>query len=427
MSDPLILGEPQDWASLDAPSLILDGIFADAGFKRAVLEQWRAYSALPDRPLVKLARDFWPGMDVESWDLYPLVALIRMILYKEASAGIDTFRKVAELEDFLGRFPAEIARYRPVNKPNPDAVFWPDPTREKGPRSLFDTLPFVRNHGLVTKETPVGSAGSCFAIEVASSLQERGYNYIVTEAFSNADKSVFYPDFRDTTRPVFSANWGILFNSPSFMQVAERAFGEKEFPRLLVRLNDRYYTDPFREQVMFSSPAAYIEDYEKHTAASRDALLKSEVFIVTMGLNECWEYLPDGSFLHRNPLCNELFTAVRHRTLTVEENVRYLQRFYDIVRAHNPKFKLIVSVSPIPFVATGRAEHYHVVTANTHSKAVQRVAAEILAEANKDVHYLPSYEMVTTCIRDAWDDDQRHVKRSTVDRVMELFARMFVA
>ena len=248
---------------------------------------------------------------------------------------------------------------------------------------------------------------------------------LVTEKFCNEDKSVFYPDFRDESRPMFSANWGILFNAPSFMQVAERAFGEKKFPHLLIRLG-QYLTDPFREQVMFTSPEAYEQDYEAHTAASREALLRSEVFIVTMGLNECWQFVADGSFLHRNPLHNDLYAAIKHRTLTVDENVQYLQRFIDIVRAHNSKFKVIVSLSPIPFLATGRAHEHHVITANAHSKAVQRVAAEKLCEQNKDVYYLPSYEVVTHCVRDAWENDQRHVKRSTVDRVMELFDKMFV-
>jgi hypothetical protein len=54
------------------------------------------------------------------------------------------------------------------------------------------------------------------------------------------------------------------------------------------------------------------------------------------------------------------------------------------------------------------------------------VAAEQLVEANENIHYLPSYEMVTTCLKDAWEDDQRHVKRSAVDRIMALFDRMYV-
>ena len=160
----------------------------------------------------------------------------------------------------------------------------------------------------------------------------------------------------------------------------------------------------------------------------REGFLKSEVFIITLGLNECWEYMPDGSVISRNPSSSKALNALlRHKVLTVEENVANVQRFIDVIRAHNPNFKLIVSVSPIPFLATGLARTTHVVTANGHSKAVLRVAAEELVKRNKDVHYLPSFELVTSCIKDAWEDDQRHVKRSSVDRVMTLFDAMFVA
>ena len=75
----------------------------------------------------------------------------------------------------------------------------------------------------------------------------------------------------------------------------------------------------------------------------------------------------------------------------------YLQRFLDVIRAHNPDLQLIVSVSPIPFLATGRADKYHVVAANCLSKAVLRVAAEEIVKRNEGVYYFPSYELVTTC------------------------------
>jgi hypothetical protein len=83
-------------------------------------------------------------------------------------------------------------------------------------------------------------------------------------------------------------------------------------------------------------------------------------------------------------------------------------------------------VSPIPFVATVRSQDHHVVEANTHSKAVLRVAADELVRANKDVFYFPSYELVTTCMENPWAEDQRHVSRETVAKVMGMFNAMYV-
>ena len=97
-----------------------------------------------------------------------------------------------------------------------------------------------------------------------------------------------------------------------------------------------------------------------------------------------------------------------------------------MVRAHNPNLKLILTVSPVPFLATGRAETHHVVTANTHSKAVLRVAADIIVERNTDVFYFPSYEVVTVCSETIWTEDQRHIHPSAVAKVMETFDEMFL-
>jgi hypothetical protein len=429
MTLPTIVGDDRDWSSTELPSVMLDAMFGDDPFKTDVLKEWPALRKAADKPLASLVEDQFPGAGLGDSGIYQLFALTRVVILRSAGkwSAEDLARKGQALREFIGQYHQEANRYTARGKPNPHAVMWPDPTRAQNPRSIYEDLPYVQNLGLISKETPVGSAGSCFAVQIASNLQRRGYNYVVTEFCANPEKTVVYPDHREgDNSAMFCANWGILFNSPSFMQIAERAFGEKNFPRLLLRRRD-YYIDPFREGVNFQSPEAYEENYEKHTAASREALLKAEVFVVTMGLNECWQYLPDGSFIHRNPNNPEFYAMVRHRTLTVEENVRYIQRFYDIVRAHNLKFKLIVTVSPIPFLATGLAHEKHVVVANSHSKATLRLAAEQLVQTNEDVHYLPSYEMITSCIRDAWEEDQRHVKQAAVDRVMQLFDAMFMA
>ena len=80
----------------------------------------------------------------------------------------------------------------------------------------------------------------------------------------------------------------------------------------------------------------------------------------------------------------------------------------------------------LAFLATTRADSHHVVTANAHSKAVLRVAAEEVVRSNRYVHDFPSYETVTECTSEPWDSDQRHVSRDAVSRVMALFDAMFV-
>ncbi|MDX2212957.1 MAG: GSCFA domain-containing protein [Oculatellaceae cyanobacterium bins.114] len=301
--------------------------------------------------------------------------------------------------------------YSPSQKLNPNAVFWPNPTYQANPRSIYNELPYAQKFNFLNKQTPVGSAGSCFAMEIADRLKTEGYNYVVTEP-----------------NPYSCAAWGTLFNAPSFRQLIEKAFGLRQLPRLLYSVkhfDKTLYYDPFREEISFDSVEEFEVDYERHIERAREALLKVKVFIITLGMNEILYLKSDGSILSRFPwrLGSSL---VNRKVLTVEENIAELQNMLDIWRSYNPDLKLIISVSPVPLHATFRAENHHVITANSHSKSVLRVAAEEFISRNSDVYYFPSYETVLYCTKNAWEKDQRHVSQEAISNVMKLFNVMFL-
>ena len=315
--------------------------------------------------------------------------------------------------------------YGPQDKPNPNAVYWPNPSHPHHPRSKYEETPVALKHKIMNAKTPVGSAGSCFASEISYALQSRNFNYIVTERADNPAEGVIVDCYKAGDKYAhFCANYGIQFNTPSFRQLAEKAFGTRKFEKLLIQQENGLFVDPYRESVFFTSRKAYLADYEKHVEAIRNALTQCEVFIITLGLNECWQ-LSDGSVIARNPRYG-LHPFAKHTVLTVEENIENVQTFYDLIKKHNPAIKLIISVSPVPFLATGLAETSHVIAANTHSKAVLRVAAESLVNSNDDMFYLPSYELITECIKEPFTEDHRHIKKSAVARVIDMFEDIFV-
>lgn len=330
-----------------------------------------------------------------------------------------------DLANYQQTFKDSYQRYSPIGKPNANGIFWPNPEHLKHPQSQFTQLPFVKKHPIMDMTTPIGSAGSCFAFEISKYFQQNNYNYVITERNDSVNSGLVIDGYQPGDAIAkFCANYGILFNSPSFSQLAEKAFGLRTFEKLLIESEQGVYLDPYRENVFFRSQQAYLEDYDKHLAAVKASFLQCKVFVVTMGLNECWQ-LHDGTVMSRNPREN-MFQLVKHKTLTVEENVSHIQRFFDIIKQHNPDFKLIISVSPVPFLATGRANEHHIISANTHSKAVLLVAAEKLVTNNPDMYYLPSYELVTQCEKDAWHGDRRHVKSEVVARVVSMFEEIFV-
>ena len=315
--------------------------------------------------------------------------------------------------------------YSTANRVNPNAVFWPDPTEPRNGRSLYAELPFARKTPLIDRSTAIVSAGSCFASEIAHALQANGYNYLVKERNKGRPGSYEFLDTGNT--PNSSAAWGVIFNTPSFRQLVEKAFGVRQLPKILWTQQFRgklCFMDPFRENIAFESLEAYEENYLEHIRAAREAFLEMEVFIITLGLNEVWYFKADGAVFSRSPW-RVASSLVGFKSMTIQENIDDLVRMTEILRVHNPKVKIICTLSPIALHATFRGDEQHIVAANAHSKAVLRVAAEEFSRRCADVHYFPSYEVVTTSTEQPWTADQRHVAPEAVKKVMTLFHQIY--
>lgn len=412
---PAVFGIEQGLLDDGALAFLLRSIFSDRAFQAYLFQQ---ISAAPNR-----VRTYEELLDVLNGFFQQTIP---------AAEGEDRDRLLAHAKEYqrhCAETEAAWSAYSTKGKPNPMGVFWPNPTRKDG-KSLKQVTPVGERFPLVDRTTAIGSAGSCFAYEIARNLQRRGFNYVVTEPEHDGSKGVAV-DAYDPSNPYarFSATWGLVFNTPSLRQLAERAYGIAGPSPVLVeeRIRDggTIYTDPYREGVAFAGPDAFTADCPNHLNAVRRAFTETEVFIVTLGLNECWELKADGTVLSNNPRSGWMYALSRPRVLTVAENVTEVERFLSIVRKHNPSFSVILSLSPIPLMATHRPDQ-HVIAANAHSKAVLRVAAEEIVARNDGVYYFPSYEYVMHCAEGAWRPDERHVTDETVGKIMEMFDDMFM-
>ncbi|WP_420549076.1 GSCFA domain-containing protein [Curvivirga sp.] len=395
--------------------------------------------------LNEIAEAFFPDMGLED-ALYPslkqyleekktILELLELIYVFFKQIPDDVFQALpctrAEYIEKIKQVSEEInfkrGIYTKENKPNPDGVYWP---RENS--FLEETIePFAKKYPIMDMNTLLGAAGSCFASEFSFAMQSNKFNYLIKEPLHTGEHGIFNSSTRNNPNmPDSSAQWGTLFNTPSFTHLAERAFGDRSFPKILVSETNKngltQYNDPYREGVFFQSQEIFEDDYELHLKAVREVFEECEVFVFTPGLSECWEYMPHGSVMSRNPRNETLRSLSRPRVLTYEDNVHYMQRFIDIVRHHNPKIKFIISVSPIPFLATTRGHEMHVMEANVLSKAAIRLAVDHVCRNNQDVFYFPSYELVTTVLPKPWEEDMRHVTKETVGKVVGLFEKMFV-
>ncbi len=103
-----------------------------------------------------------------------------------------------------------------------------------------------------------------------------------------------------------------------------------------------------------------------------------------------------------------------------------LRAFLAKLRLVNPGVRMILTVSPVPLVAT--FEPRHVLVSTAYSKAALRVAAEVIASSEPEVCYFPSYEIITgpQARGRYYAEDLRSVTPEGVARVMEIFSRHFL-
>ena len=153
-------------------------------------------------------------------------------------------------------------------------------------------------------------------------------------------------------------------------------------------------------------------------AQARDA----DLIILTFGLVEIWYDREVGIYLNIPPMYNEVRRQPGRYELHVlsYEDLRadMIEIFNLIFAKGKPGVKILATISPVPLHTTFRDQDC--LQANSYSKAVQRAALEEVLGKFDNVHYFPSYEMVALAAPSvAWvDDDFRHVRPETVDRIM---------
>jgi hypothetical protein len=286
-----------------------------------------------------------------------------------------------------------------------------------------DTDPVVDFPFRIALSDNVMTAGSCFAQYISGRLAESGFGFLVTEKANPfmEEEAEIYNYGR------FTARYGNIYTSRQLLQLIRRAYGK------FVPVEDIWpgpggrFIDPFRPQIQpngFATKEEYWADRKVHFAAIRKAFETLDVFIFTLGLTEMWESTADGAAF---PVCpgtaaGEFNSRLhRFRNLTVIEVVEDLTAFLQELRAINPRAKTILTVSPVPLVAT--AEDTHVLAATTYSKSVLRVAAETIVRREANVAYFPSYEVIMgpQARGRYFESDLRTITEEGVDQVMRLF------
>ena len=154
-------------------------------------------------------------------------------------------------------------------------------------------------------------------------------------------------------------------------------------------------------------------------------------FVFTIGLAEVWQDRETGGVFWRG-IPDEIFDANRHvfRLTTVDENARNLTRMIEIIRSLNPTAPIVLTLSPVPLMATFR--DISCLTADCVSKSVLRVALDqVMSTKPANVYYWPSFEIVKWIGANLpWaaygrKGEARAIDRPLVRQIMDEFVEAF--
>lgn len=292
----------------------------------------------------------------------------------------------------------------------PDSSFWKQAVAQV-PLSAFD--PVTRVPARLTRSDRVATAGSCFAQHISKRLRAGGFQFLAMEKAEGGYD--------------FSARYGNIYTARQLLQLFDRAYGHFQPLDGCWTRPDGSFCDPFRPEVAsFPTVEALEADRAGHLQAVRSMFEQLDVFVFTLGLTECWRSREDGAVYPLAPgVSAGVYDKDRHEFVNfgVADVVNDMQAFIAKLRAVNPKARLILTVSPVPLMATYTANHVSVAT--TYSKSVLRVVAEMLAQSTPDVYYFPSYEIITGNYNRGryFAADLRGVTEEGVDHVMSVFMR----
>lgn len=302
----------------------------------------------------------------------------------------------------------------------PDFHFWRRSVSAVPPEQ-FD--PIISTRLKLHADTKVATAGSCFAQHIARRLSATGHHYLVTEAgelLPPQDRS--YRNYG-----VYSARYGNIYTVRQLVQLFRRAYGEFVPSDTAWQRPDGRFIDPFRPEIEpdgFATPDDVAISREEHFDAVRAMFAQVDVFVFTLGLTESWQSRHDGAVF---PLCPAVVAGSSASTgydfinFSYDEIVADLKEFLRLLRGVNPEAKLLLTVSPVPLVAT--YESRHVMVSTVASKSILRAAADEIVRLDHRVDYFPSYEIIanpfsTHCY---YESDSRTVSSAGVDHVMRVF------
>lgn len=240
------------------------------------------------------------------------------------------------------------------------------------------------------------SFGSCFAQHVSRALAASGFNWT---DFEPAPPFLSSEVARRYGYGIYSARVENIYTLAALRQwlcwafepdQADMSYWTGEGNRVLDPLR------PFVEPDGFATEDEFLTARHRTFAALRDSVRQADVFIFTLGQTEAWLHKDRGLVYALCPGTQAgSFDPDQHifENFSFQKNRDDLEAVLDLLRRENPSIQVILTVSPVPLVATAVPDS-HAIVSNTYTKSVLRAVAGEAAAQHDNVDYFPSYELI---------------------------------
>ncbi len=272
----------------------------------------------------------------------------------------------------------------------------------------------------ISKNDSIFTIGSCFAREIEKHLSKFGFKLPALSISIPAEERN-------------SQTGNDLLNKYSVHSMENElrwAFGEPmPADDFFLRAADGLWHDAQLVPNLKPAPQDRVAERRELVSSLFKKLPECRIIVLTLGLAEAWFDNKTKLYLNGMPpqyAINLESNRFELHILSLEDIIDSLDRIHSLLSSHgHPEFKILITVSPVPFKATFSGND--ALLANMYSKSVQRSAAELFSRRHENVDYFPSYEIVALSDRKiAYELDNIHVTSDLVSHIMSTVTSAYV-
>ena len=304
----------------------------------------------------------------------------------------------------------------------PKSAFWKTGVAQENPYSIEGIYKKKFN---ISAGTKIATAGSCFAQHISRHLKKNGYNVLDVEPPPPGLPENLHQKFGFS---MYSARYGNIYTIRQLLQLAQEVAGEWSPQNYIWEKNGKFY-DALRPAVEpdgLNSSEEVLEHRQYHISRVKKLFESLDLFIFTLGLTEMWVHKESGTVYPTAPgtlvgeFDDHLYEFQNACFSGIIDDFNLFQKVLQKIRG-GKRFKCLLTVSPVPLIATASGEH--ILTSSIYSKSTLRSVVGQLSADQAHIDYFPSYEIVVnprmhSC---AFADNLRSVRDETVETVMRCF------